>query len=127
MNDLMIRYRHIKEYFFMDTFFSTNKSGKFSRGHICCQIFVTEKKFVYVVPMKSKAEVLQSVKKFAKEIGAPDAIISDTAGEKTSKAIRKFCYKIGTNLRYLEEGTPWANKVELYIGLTKKAVRKDMK
>jgi hypothetical protein len=27
----------------------------------------------------------------------------------------------------LEEGTPWANKVELYIGLIKEAVRKDMK
>jgi hypothetical protein len=27
----------------------------------------------------------------------------------------------------LEEGTPWANKAELYIGLIKEAVRKDMK
>jgi hypothetical protein len=27
----------------------------------------------------------------------------------------------------LEEGTPWANKAELYIGLLKEAVRKDMK
>ena len=30
-------------------------------------------------------------------------------------------------LRVLEEGTPWANKAELYIGLIKEAVRKDMK
>jgi hypothetical protein len=27
----------------------------------------------------------------------------------------------------LEEGIPWANKAELYIGLLKEAVRKDMK
>jgi hypothetical protein len=27
----------------------------------------------------------------------------------------------------LEEGTPWANMAELYIGLLKEAVRKDMK
>jgi hypothetical protein len=30
-------------------------------------------------------------------------------------------------LQVLEEGTPWANKAELYIGLIKEAVRKDMK
>ena len=126
-NDRMLRYRHIKEYFFMDTFFSTKKAGKSSRGHMCCQLFVTDKGFVYIVPMKSKAEVLQAVKQFAKEIGAPDAIICDAAGEQTSQALRKFCSEIGTTLRYLEEGTPWANKAELYIGLIKEAVRKDMK
>eukprot|EP00957_Ditylum_brightwellii_P107241 8182864-Ditylum_brightwellii.AAC.1 len=30
-------------------------------------------------------------------------------------------------LRVLEEGTPWANKAELYIGPIKDAVQKDMK
>jgi transposase InsO family protein len=126
-NDRMLRYKHIKEYFFMDTFFSTKKAGKSSRGNTCCQLFVTDKGFVYVVPMKSKAEVLQAVKQFAKEVGAPDAIISDAASEQKSQALRKFCSDIGTTLRHLEEGTPWANKAELYIGLIKEAVRKDMK
>jgi hypothetical protein len=55
----------------MDTFFATKKVGKSSRGHTCCQLFVTYKGFVYAIPMKSKAEVLQAVKQFAKEIGAP--------------------------------------------------------
>jgi hypothetical protein len=80
-NDRMLRYKRITEYFFMDTFFATKKAGKLSRGHSCCQLFVTDKGFVYVVPMKSKADVLQAVKQFAKEIGAPDAIICDMAGE----------------------------------------------
>jgi hypothetical protein len=126
-NDRMLRYKRIHEYFFMDTFFATKKAGKSSRGHSCCQLFVTDKGFVYVVPMKSKSEVLQAVKQFAKEIGAPDAIISDAAAEQKSQKLRKFCSEIGTTLRILEEGTPWANKAELYIGLIKEAVRKDMK
>ena len=126
-NDRMLRYKRINEYFFMDTFFATKKAGKSSRGNICCQLFVTDKGFVYVVPMKSKAEVLQAVKQFAKEIGAPDAIICDMAGEQTSPALKRFCQEIGTTLKFLEEGTPWANKAELYIGLIKEAVRKDMK
>ena len=57
----------------MDTFFATSKAGKSSRGHTCCQLFVTDKGYVYVVPMKSKSEVLQAVKQFAKELGAPEA------------------------------------------------------
>jgi hypothetical protein len=57
----------------------------------------------------------------------PDAIIADAAREQKSLELRKFCSEIGTTLRVLEEGTPWANKAELYIGLIKEAVRKDMK
>ena len=34
---------------------------------------------------------------------------------------------IGTQLQILEEGTLWANKAELFIGLIKEAVRKYMK
>ena len=94
---------------------------------MCCQLFVTDKGFFCVVLMKSKSEVLQAVKQFVQEIGAPDAIISDTSGEQISKVLRKYCSDIGTTLRYLEERTPWANKAEIFIGLTKEAVRKDMK
>ena len=43
-----------------------------------------------------------------------------------SQEVRKFCNDIGTTLQALEEGTPWSNKAELYIGLLKEAVRKDM-
>ena len=46
-NDRMLRYKRIKDHFFMYTFFSTNTAGKYSRGNTCCQIFVTGKGFVY--------------------------------------------------------------------------------
>jgi hypothetical protein len=126
-NDHMLRYKRINDYFFMDTFFATKTAGKSSRGHSCCQLFLTDKGFVYVGPMRSKKEVFQAVKQFAKEIGAPDAIIADAAREQKSLELWKFCSKIGTTLRVLEEGTPWTNKAKLYIGLIKEAVRKDMK
>ena len=111
----------------MDTFFATSKAGKSSRGNTCCQLFVMDKGFVYVVPMKSKLEVLQAVKLFAKEIGAPDAIISDAAREQKSQELQNFLMEIGTTLRVLEKGTQWANKAELYIGILKEAVHKDMR
>lgn len=126
-NDRSLRYNRINEYFFMDTFFATRKAGASSRGHTCCQLFVTDKGFVYVVPMPTKADVLKALKQFVKEIGAPDVIVADPSSEQTSRDLRAFCNEIGTTLRALEAGTQWANKAELYIGLIKEATRKDMK
>jgi hypothetical protein len=83
-NDRMLRYKRINDYFFMDTSFATKMAGKSSRGYSCCQLFVTNKCCVYGVPMRSKKEVLQAVKQFAKEIDAPDAIIADAAREQKS-------------------------------------------
>ena len=97
-NDKMLRYTRINEYFFMDTFFATKKAKKLSRGHTCCQLFVMDKGYVYVVPMKSKREVLQAVKQFTKEIGAPEALICDAAREQKSDEVKKFCNEIRTTL-----------------------------
>ena len=76
--------------------------------------------------MKKKYEVLLAIKQFAKEICAPDSFVADMSGEQMSSEVMKFCNDIGTTLRALKEGTPWSNKAELYIGLIKEIVRKDM-
>jgi hypothetical protein len=112
-NDRMLQYKRIHQQFFMDTFFATKnvkKGGKSSRGHTCCQLFLTDKGFVYVVPMTSKSDVLKAVKQFTKEIGAPEAIIADPAGEQTLHALRQFFQEIGTTLCALDEGTQWVNQ-----------------
>ena len=63
-----------------------------------------DKGFVYVVPMRTKSEVLQAVKQFVKEIGAPDAIICDMSREQTLRSLRKFRGEVSTTLHILEEG-----------------------
>ena len=75
--------------------------------------------------MKRKSEVLLAIKQFAKDIGGPDSFVADMSGEQMSSEVKKFCNDIGTTLRALEEGTPWSNKAELYIGLIKEPARKD--
>ena len=40
--------------------------------------------------------------------------------------MKGFCNKIGTTLKLLEQGTQWANRAELYVGLVKEAVRKEI-
>ena len=126
-NDRFLRYKHIAEYFFMDTFMETQKGGKSSRGNTCCQLFVSDKGYLFAVPMRSRKEVFSAVKRFAKEVSAPDALICDPIAEHKSMKLKYYLNEIGTSLCLLEEGTPWANKAELFIGILKEAVRKDMK
>ena len=57
-NDRMLRYKRINSFFVMDTFFATKKAGQFSHGNSCCQLFVPDKDFVYVVPMAKRDQVL---------------------------------------------------------------------
>ena len=123
----MLRYKRTDQYFFMDNFFAHKKKGKSSRGYTCTKLFVTDKGFVHMIPMTKNSEVPMDLKMISKDIGAPDAILFDAAREQISKEVHDFCYKIRTSIRVLEEGTPWANRAELYIGLLKEAVRKGMK
>ena len=82
----------------MDTFFAMKKGGKSSRGNTCCQLFVMDKGFVYVIPMRRKSDVLAAVKQFAKDIGAPDAFVADNSREQTSFELKKFIHDIGSAL-----------------------------
>ena len=53
--------------------------------------------------------------------------ITDASKAETSLEVKAFCVNIGTTLKILEEGMPWANLAELYIGLIKSSVGKDVK
>lgn len=44
---------------------------------------MTDKGHIYVVLMKSKLEVFLVVKNFIKEVGVPDALITDGVGEES--------------------------------------------
>jgi hypothetical protein len=125
-NDRIVRYKQINSHFFTDTFFVTKKA-KSQRGNNCMQLFVSDKGYVYVVPMKSKSGFPLGLKQFAKEIGVPLALISDPAGEQTSKEVEKLARDMDLTLKVLEKSTQWANLAELYIDLMKESIREDMR
>ena len=91
-----------------------------------CQVFVSDKDFVAVYPMQSRRVFKDALHQFCKEIGAPVTLVVDPASENKSKDVRRFCHQVGTNLQILEEHTQWANHAELYIGLLKESVCKDL-
>ena len=124
-NDRMLRYKRINSQFFTDTFFVTKK-GRSTRGNTCAQMFVSDMGFVAIYPMKSKSDFLASLKQFCKDIGVPESLLLDPSGEQTSNKVKSYCHKVGTTLRILEESTQWANRAELYIGLFKESIRRDL-
>lgn len=125
----MLRYRRLNSCFYTDTLFATAKA-KSSCGNKCAQLFVSDKGFVAVYPMKHERDYLSALRQFAKDVGVPLSIIADGAaaqgnGPRGSRAVKDFCNQIGTTLRQIETMTSWANRAELYVGLIKEAVRKD--
>ena len=124
-NDRMLRYKRIDSQFFTDTFFVTAK-GKSTRGNTCAQLFVSDKGYVAIYPMSSKGDYKDALHKFCKDVGVPTTLLVDPSGEQTSKKARKFCNQVGTTLKVLEESTQWANRAELYVGLLKSSISKDL-
>ena len=125
-NDRPLRYNRINDHFYMDTLISAKKGGKSKRGNTCMQLFVTDKGYVFVVAMAKRSDAHKAVKLFLKRVGAPEAIVCDGAREFLGKT-KKVCNEAGTTIRQLERGTPWSNRAELYIGLLKKAIKRDLK
>ena len=105
----------------MDTFHVTAKA-KSSCGNKHMQLFVSDTGFIYVYPMKSKSEIPDAVKAFAKEIGVPTCLILVSEGTQQSKELCKITQEMTCPLKFLERATQWANLAELYIDLLKEAV-----
>ena len=121
----MLRYKRLQNIFFTDTMFALKLKSK--RQYTCCQVFVSDKGFVAVYPMKSQEEFQSALHWFCKQVGVSVTLVVDGHKSQTKHTVRRFCDQVGTTLRILETGTPWANRAELYIGLLKKSVRRDMR
>ena len=124
-NDRMLRYKRIDAFFYTDTFYAKKVVSK--RGYSMMQLFVSDKGFVKVYGMRSEKEFVDALKLFCKEVGAPKAMIVDPHRSQKSNEVKQFLSKVGTTLRVLEESTQHADRAELYIGLLKRAVGKDMR
>jgi hypothetical protein len=83
------------------------------------QLFVSDKGFVYVVPMESKSDFPFALKQFAKEISVPLALICDPSGEQTSNNVKRIARDMDLTMNVSEESTQWANLAELYINKIK--------
>ena len=87
------------------------------------QLFVSDKGFLFVVPMKYKSKFSDALNLFAKEIGVSTQLIIDPLGEQLSNKSKEVSHGMGLDMRWLEESKPCN---EIYIGILKAAIRQDL-
>ena len=73
------------------------------------QLFLLDKGYIFVMETKSAIELPSALRIFSKEVGVPIYLIVDPHNSNKSNEVRKFCHKIGTNLRFLEESNKHAD------------------
>ena len=89
MNYWMLQYKHINSQFFTDIFFVT-ASGVSTHGNNCAQIFVSDKEFFAIYPMRSNDDFSDALHILCKEVGVPLSLNLDPTGEQTSRKVKNF-------------------------------------
>ena len=124
-NDWMPRYKRLQSVFYTDTMFATKHKSLY--GNKCCQVFVSKKGYISVYPMKSKDEFQEALHWSCKEVGVPVNMVCDGHSAQKNPGTKKFANQVGMTFCALEWATQWVNRAQMYIGLLKEAVRKEMR
>ena len=75
---ILQRLRSLSCKFYTDTLFAKNNS---IIGNICAQLFIDRESLFYVRPMKYKSQAGEALNIVTRDIGVPNTLISDNAGE----------------------------------------------
>ena len=121
----MLQYKRIQSVLFTDTL--VVKTTPSNCGNRYAQLYVSEKGFTTIYPMKSQYEFIDTLHCFCKEIEVPTTLVMDGHQPQTNHQTRKFSSQVGLTMRVLEEHTPWANQYELYTSILKEAVHRDLR
>ena len=103
------------------------KAAKSPRNNVCCQVFVSDKGYIAVYPMKPQSEFEKEIVVFCKKIAVPNTLVGDLHEAQKSNKNKNFFDQVGTTMKYLERKIQWANRAELYIGILKESVIKDLR
>ncbi len=117
--DLMSqKLRRLSCRFYTDTFFSKSTSVS---GHKCAQLFTDGNGMVVIYPMRSKASAGTKLTDFAHDIGIPNHLTMDGAGEQIglNSTMMKEIRRLKIQWHITEPYSPWQNQAENTIGIIK--------
>ena len=75
-NDCMLRYRRLDSIFFTDTLYVT-AAAKSTCMNIGAQLYVSDKGFVAIYPIRKTRQFMSTLRLFAKDVGAPKLLVLD--------------------------------------------------
>lgn len=115
---LSMHLRRIDCKFFTDTLFSKAPSIV---GNKCAQLYYDPNGYMYIYPMPSKADVGESLDSFVGDVGIPNQLVYDGAGEQVGRnsLFDKYIRHYRINRHVIEPYSPWQNKAESGIRIIK--------
>ena len=111
--------------FYTDTLLSKVPS---IRGNKCAQVF-TDGRFTAVYPLKSKAMAGDALREFSSDVGIPDTLVADLAGEHTGydTEFAKQIRRLDIRVHYAEKGRKnQHHRAEREIGILKSRWKRRM-
>ena len=125
VNHLDLHKKRLNTTFHLDEMFSKVKS---IRGNVCATVF-TDGKFTAVYPLPSKADAGQTLNEFAQDVGIPEFLVTDLAGELSGPHtdFMKYVRHLRINTHWAKKGRHQQNhKAEREIGILKQRWRRRM-
>ena len=122
-----LRYRHMSGYlgmFCSDTFKANVTS---LRGNKYSQLFYNRGNFTTCYPIKKKSDAHHALDSFIHDIGIPEEILTDNAGELHLGEWGKTCRRRKIRQLTTEPHSPWQNHAELVGSIVQRKVHHLMK
>jgi hypothetical protein len=121
---LLTKYRRLNSTFYTDMMFSKFKS---LNGHSCAQVFCSDD-IIQVYPLSTKAHAYRALQSFVDEIGIPNKLVLDGAGEQVGPKSEfvSITHKLHIPLKQTEAYTPRQNRAEFVIGELKRRWRSNL-
>mmetsp|Transcript_5411 Transcript_5411/g.7980 ORF Transcript_5411/g.7980 Transcript_5411/m.7980 type:complete len:205 (+) Transcript_5411:2308-2922(+) len=117
------RYPRLNSYLYSDTLFSNTKS---IRGNQYAQLFVTDKHYCAIKPMKTKGEAGEKLNEFITTTGNPEGLITDGAKEEYHGRWGEVRKKFLLHQRQTEPHSAWQSHAEDAIRESKNHYRRLM-
>ena len=122
-NDRMLRYNRLNCTMFTDTLQSSVLSR---RQNKYAQVYCVPPNWTKAYAMSAKSEAHNTLSSLFHDVGVPDTMVADGAGEEVAGEFRKKCRDAGCHIHQTEPYTPKSNRAELAIRELKKKTRRLM-
>ena len=106
-NYRMLRCKLLQSVLFTDIMFAAKH--KSIRGNNFCQVFVSDKLYVAVHPMKSQHKFETTLYWFCKKVGLLVDHTIDRFSAQKKLSLKRFFDQVGTAPKMLKRATPWEN------------------
>ena len=119
-----LKYPTLRGRFYTDTMFAKVKS---LRGSKAAQVYTDGHGYDRFYPIATKREVPQTLVSLIHDVGIPQEIVSDNAGEEVHGDFQKSCRHYHIRQKQTVPYSPWSNAAEASIRELKTGIRRAMR